>query len=150
MYWNSLLKLSHECPGQMHFSTKYFLPLQIIKGITAISHHRNHCYPLLNSYIFKNHSQSNLGWKGCLGILWSNLLSTPGQFKLGCLEPCSVSFFVYQRTEFPQSAKPVPVFNYPQRDFFLPILETNQNSPCCIFLSTTLHSVTVHLQEKSG
>lgn len=132
-----------------HFSTKYFFPFQIIKGITAIPHHRNHCYPLLNSYIFKYHSQSNLGWKVSLGTLWSNLLSTPGQFKLGCLELCSVSLFVYKRTEFPQHAKLVPVLNYPQCDFF-PTPETNWNFPCCIFLSTTLHSVIVHLEEKSG
>lgn len=66
-----------------------------------------------------------------LEIFWSSPLSIHGHFKLGCLEPCSVSFFVYQRTEFPQAAKLVSVLNYPQSFFFT--LETNQISYVAIF-----------------
>lgn len=81
------------------------------KDLKALpQYYRNHCHSFLNSDLY---IKKSFLMERSLEIFGSSPVSIHGHFKLGCLEPCSVSFFVYQRTELPQAAKPVSVLNYP-------------------------------------
>lgn len=115
MHWNpncnthpSLKPLGKKPCNSVQYN---FLPVQRFKSITAVPYYRNHCHSLLNSHDFINY---RVIYNGKMSGDLSSPLSIHGHFKLGCSEPCSLSFFVYQCTEFPQAAKPVSVLNYPQ------------------------------------
>lgn len=93
MYWNPLLMLSNECPGLKPLGKKPASPYNVgyffmSKELKALQQYHTIEITVIHSWIFmflKLKSQSNLGWKAFPEILWSDPLSTQGQFKLGNL-----------------------------------------------------------------